>query len=45
MEAGVDPRPAGDRRALAQGGIQAVLDVAFTVSEPRGKKMRQQRTA
>ena len=42
MEAGAGPRAAGDRRSLASGRIQIVLDVALAASDPRGKKMRYQ---
>jgi hypothetical protein len=45
MKNGTDSRPTGDRRSLASGGIQTVLDVALVTSEPGGKKMRQQRIA
>ena len=45
MESGIDPRPAGDRRPLASGRIQVLLDVAFATSESRGKKVRKPRTA
>jgi transposase InsO family protein len=41
MEAGVDSRPTGDRRSLAPGGIQALLDLAFAESKPCGKKVRE----
>src|ERR1035437_1878481 len=41
MEAGIDPCSAGDRRALAPGGVQAVLDVALAASDPPQKKMRE----
>ena len=43
MEARVDPRPARDSRSLAQGRVQAVLDMALAASGSRGKKMRQTR--
>src|ERR1035437_2385748 len=45
LEACTNPRPAGERRSLASRRVQAVLDVAFAASDPRGKKMREQRTA
>ena len=45
MESGIDPRPAGDRRPLASGGVQALLDVAIEASDPCGKKVREKRTA
>jgi len=45
MEAVIDSFSAGDRRALAPGGIQVVLVVAFAASDPRGTKVRQQTIA
>ena len=45
MGMGLGPCPAGDRCSLAQGRIQVVLDMALAASEPRWKKMRQQRIA
>jgi hypothetical protein len=38
VEAGVDPRPTGDRGVLAQGGIQVVLDMAFAHRKRAGRK-------
>jgi hypothetical protein len=45
MEAGIDPCSAGDRRSLASGGVQVVLDLALAASNPCWKKMRQQAIA
>jgi hypothetical protein len=38
MKAGADSHPAGDRRAVASGGIQVVLDLAFAASKSSRQK-------
>ena len=45
METGIDPRATGNRRSLALRRVQAVLDVAFAASDPRGKKVHKQGVA
>ena len=42
MEAGIDPRPAGDRCSLASGGVQVALNVVLVAFDLCGKKIRQQ---